>query len=187
MIEQHFKDIYTEELAEGAILNEEFEGFKEDYLILHCLLRKHKPKRFLEIGTNMGTGTKIICNAIPDAKVYSLDLPPEDAHKSLQHPISEGKGSKTGTFCDLPFEQIFCDSLEFEYENIQPIDGWFIDGEHDYRHPYHETKNAMWYGPKIIIWHDSDIQNVYNAITDAIEADYKLYRVIDTRIAYAIK
>src|SRR3972149_5309293 len=124
MITQTFKDIYTEELAQGAILNEEFTGFKEDYLVLHCLLRKHRKvlNTFLEIGTNMGTGTRIIKNAIPHANVFSLDLPTELAHTSLQHPISEGKGDNVGSKCDLPFTQLRGDSMTFNYKVVYPID-----------------------------------------------------------------
>ena len=92
MIEQLSKDILYD--IEDAILNEEFTGFKEDYLVLHSLIRKYQPDTFFEIGTNMGTGTNIICNAMGFSddvlnigQVYSLDLPTELAHISLQHPI----------------------------------------------------------------------------------------------------
>ena len=190
MILQLFSDIVNDELSFGAILNEEYVGFREDYLVLHCLLRKYKPTSFLEIGTNMGTGTKIIKNALGvDAKVYSLDLPTELAHISLQHPINEGKGDSVGHKCDLPYEQIRADSMNFDYASLGSIDGWFIDGEHDYVHPYHESLQAIKMKAKIIIFHDSDILEVGNAINDAFSKNtkkYDLYRVTDTRIAYAI-
>jgi len=184
-----FNDIYTEELANGAILNEEYTGFREDYLVLHCLLKKHFPKRLLEIGTNMGTGTQIIKNALgPDSEVLSLDLPTELAHISLQHPISEGKGDSVGHRCKLPFTQLRGDSMEFDYKQHYPIDGWFIDGEHDYTHANHESKEAIKSGAKIIIWHDSDMPPVYDGIVNAFEGNpnYILFRVTDTRIAFAL-
>lgn len=184
-----FAEIYTEELAAGAILNEEYHGFREDYLILHCLLRKFGIKSVFEIGTNMGTGTKIICNAIgPEGKVYSLDLPTELAHISLQHPINEGKGDSVGHRCDLPFAQLRGDSMDFDYSQY-PAEAYFIDGEHDYDHPHHEAICAITNKPKLIIFHDSDMPDVYNAIVDAFTGTkkYDLYRVIDTRIAYAVR
>lgn len=188
MIKQTFKDIYTDELAEGAILNTEYHGFREDYLILHCLLRKYQPKSVWEYGCNMGTGTKIICNAVPKAKVYSFDLPTELAHVSLQHPISEGKGDSVGHKCDLPFELIRGDSLTFDLSGY-PCDAYYVDGEHDYEHPYRETINLLQHNPKLVIYHDSDIQEVYNAIVDGFKGrdDYELFRVTDTRIAYAVR
>jgi hypothetical protein len=186
MTNQTFTDIYTEELAKGAIINDEFTGFKEDYLILHCLLRKYQPVSVFEIGTNMGTGTKIMKNALPDADIYSLDLPTELAHISLQHPISEGKGDSVGHRCDLPFTQLRGDSMEFDYSEY-PCEAYFCDGEHDFEHPFHETTEMIKLKPKLIVWHDSDIQVVWDAITKAITDDYELFRVTDTRIAYAVR
>lgn len=186
MITQTFKDIYTDELAEGAILNTEYHGFREDYLILHCLLRKYQPKSVYEIGTNCGVGTKIIKNAVPNAMVYSLDLPTELAHISLQHPINEGKGDRVGHKCDLPFTQLRGDSMEFDYSKY-PCEAYFIDGEHDFEHPFHETTEIIKLDPKLIVWHDSDIPEVFEAITKSLTDDYELFRVFDTRIDYAVR
>jgi len=186
MIKQTFADIYTDDLAKGAILNEEFTGFKEDYLILHCLLRIYKPKSVFEIGCNMGTGTKIIKNALPDTEVFSLDLPTELAHISLQHPISEGKGDSVGHRCNLPFTLLRGDSMIFDYSEY-PCESYFVDGEHDFIHPFHETKEICKLNPNLIVWHDSDMPEVMDAIQQGISSDYELYRVIDTRIAYAVR
>lgn len=210
MIEQTYSDIVTPELLAGAIENNEYHGFREDYHLLHCLIRKYQPKTFCEIGTNMGTGTNIICNAIepfsawegdfPNANnwvkteglVYSLDLPTELAHISLQHPISEGKGDKVGERCKFPFTQLRGDSMTFDFTEY-PCEGYFIDGEHDYIHPYRESGFALMIGAKIVIWHDADITDVGKAINDVfkdnqlIRDSYDLYRVTDTRIAYALR
>lgn len=182
------KEIITPELSQDAILNEEHTGFKEDYLVLHCLMRKCMPATVLEVGTNMGTGTKIIKNAVKDGKVFSLDLPTELIHLSMQHPVNEGKGDNVGRNCDLPFSQLRSDSLTFDYSSC-PCEAYYIDGEHDYEHPHHESKGAISQNPKMIVWHDSDIPEVYKAIVDAFEGNdnYDLFRVTDTRIAYAIR
>lgn len=189
IIEQQFTDVHTAALAENAILNEEYHGFKEDYLVLHCLLRKHNIKSCFEIGTNMGTGTKIIKNACgPDSTVYSLDLPTELAHISLQHPINEGKGDSVGHRCDLPFTQLRGDSMVFDYSPYKGVEAFFIDGEHDYNHPNHEAKQAISCGARLIIFHDSDMAQVWAGIQDAFaETDYTIFRVTDTRIAYAVR
>lgn len=185
-----YEDIFTPELAQGAILHEAYIGFKEDYLTLHCLLKIHNPKRFLEIGTNMGVGTKIIKNALgEDSQVFSLDLPTDLAHLSAQHPINEGKGDTVGTRCDLDFTQLRGNSLTFNYSDIYPIDGWYIDGEHDYDHSHHESSEAFKSGAKIIIWHDSDMEAVYDGIMAAFKesSGYEIFRVVGTRIAFALK
>jgi len=198
MIHQTYADICTPELLAGAIENNEYHGFREDYHVLWCLLKKYNPASVFEIGTNMGTGTNIICHALPQAKVYSLDLPTELAHVSLQHPISEGKGDAVGSKCKMPFTQLRGDSMTFHFGGC-PADAYFIDGEHDYEHPYIESINSIFTFPKFVVWHDSDVPEVFRAITDVIKhvnnvfknngnnVNYKLYRVTDTRIAYAVK
>lgn len=191
MKEQKLLDIITPELEAGAIYNDEYVGFHNDYLVLHCLIKKYLPKSLLEIGTNLGSGTEIICNANPAMKVYSLDLPPELAHISLQSPESEGKGShKIGSNCFHPFTQLFGNSLEYDYSQHYPLEAWYIDGDHVYNNVFHETKEAIKAKAKLIIFHDSDIEEVYRGITNAFFHDmkkYELFRVIDTRIAYALR
>lgn len=187
---QTFNDIFSEEFAKDAILNEEYTGFKEDYLMLHCLLKIRKPKRLMEIGTNMGTGTRIIKNALGgDSEVLSLDLPTDLAHISLQHPINEGKGDAVGHRCTLPFTQLRGDSLKYDYSQHYPINGWYIDGEHDFKHAYHESCEAFKSGADIIIWHDTDIEPVMRGIQLAYSHTliYDLFRITDTRISYAIR
>lgn len=192
MINQTYADIVTPELLAGAIENNEYHGFREDYHVLHCLIRKYMPTSLLEIGTNMGTGTNIICNAGKAwmMKVYSLDLPTELAHISLQHPISEGKGDKVGSNCKFAFTQLRGDSMTFDFSQY-PCDAYFIDGEHDFNHPFKECNEVQRLNPKIIIFHDADIPEVWSAIHNSINVyggmKYNLYRVTDTRIAYALK
>lgn len=188
MIQQTYSDICTPELLQGAIENREFHGFLEDYHVLHCLLRNYLPRTFLEVGTNMGTGTKIIANALGHrSTVYSIDLPTELAHVSLQHPISEGKGDSVGSKCDLPFIQLRGDSMTFDFAEF-PCEGYFVDGEHDFSHPFRETTEIVKLEPTLIVWHDSDIACVWEAIQEAMSGQpYNLYRVTDTRIAYAVR
>lgn len=179
-------EIITPELSEGAILNELMEGFREDYLCLHCLLKIHKPTRFMEIGTHKGTGTKIIKNALGEAsEVISLDLSAPEAILTNQYPES----GKLGENCDLPFKQIMGNSLNYDFTWHYPINGWFIDGEHDYQHVYRESREAIKSKAQIIIYHDADMHPVFHSITDAFKMpggeNYELFRIIDTRIAYA--
>jgi predicted O-methyltransferase YrrM len=183
-----YRELVTPELEQGAIYNDQHTGFHEDYLVLHCLLRVYQPfTRFLEIGTNMGSGTYVIKNAIPETAVYSLDLPLEMAGLSKQHPRSEGKGDKVGTWCPLPFMQLLGDSRDFDPVPYK-FDGYFIDAEHCYANVLAETTNAQKTNPKLIIWHDTDIEEVMAAVCDALNfSNYHLTRVYDTRISYAVK
>lgn len=186
MITKYYKDFATPLLLSEAIENNEYKGFKEDYHVLHVLLRMHAPRSVFEIGTNMGTGTNIICNALPNAMVYSLDLPTELAHISLQHPISEGKGDKVGSNCNFLFIQLRGDSRTFDF-SYYPCEAYYIDGEHTDEAVKHETKQAIRCKAKLIIWHDSDMPEVMRGILAGLTKSYELYRVVDTRIAYALK
>lgn len=187
MIEQTFKDIYDEEIAKDAIINDRHTGHKADYLLLHCLLKKYNPKTFLEIGTNTGYGTLIIKNALGNnSMVFSLDLSDDEAYISKQHPISEGKQG-VGYECTLSYIQLRGDSRIFPYTDFS-CEGYFIDSDHTYKNVFAETKGVLRASPKIIIYHDSDQPEVYNAIVDAMQNNpYQLYRVTDTRIAYALR
>lgn len=187
MVEQLFKDVFDEQLSKNAIINDRHTGHKEDYLLLDCLLRKHHPKTFFEIGTNTGFGTTIIKNALGnDSTVYSLDLPDEEWYKSKQHPISEGKIG-VGCECEMPYVQLRGDSLVFDF-NKYPCEGYFVDGEHKYKNVFAETDKIVQNNPKIIVWHDTDEPEVLRGVIDAMRnKPYELYRVIDTRITYALK
>lgn len=185
MIKINSKEIITDELSKGAIIHEHF---AMDYLVLHCLIKKYLPKTFLEIGTHLGTGTNIICNANPDMKVYSLDLPYNIAHYSKQSPVSEGKGKNTGSRCTRPFTQVWGDSYIYDYTQHYPLEGWYIDGEHTYTNVFKESVAAFVSNAKIIIWHDTDMKDVYDGIKEASKwgYNYDLYRVEDTRISFAL-
>lgn len=191
MINQTYSDIVTPELLAGAIENNEYQGFREDYHLLHCLIRKYKPTSFMEIGTNMGTGTNIICNAGKEwlMQVYSLDLPTELAHVSLQHPISEGKGDRVGSNCKFHYTQLRGDSMTFKFADI-PCEGYYCDGEHDTQHAEYETIEMLLCEPSLIVWHDTDLREVVQGILNAfdfVKPNMELIRVTDTRISYAIK
>lgn len=191
-------------LMEGVIENREYHGFLQDYKVLHYLIRRFKPKTFFEIGTHLGTGTKIIKNALGDnTTLYSLDLPADEGHKSKQYL----NGQKTGVRCDLPYTQLFGDSLLFDFSKIENIEGFYIDAEHDFEHVYVETSKALSHNPKIIVYHDSDMIEVFDGILKAskehnktvdikrgnvnhkfiTEREYYLYRVQGTRIAFLVK
>jgi len=184
MIQQTLNDVVTTKLVEGAIINNEFHGFPDDYRVLHCLIRKYQPKTFFEIGTNRGTGTKIIKNAIGEGEVYSLDLPFGEGDKPL---YSNGK-DHTGINCNLPFTQLRGDSMTFDFSKY-PCEGYFVDAGHFYENVFKETTEILKLSPKLIVWHDSDIPEVYKAIHDAFKDNYEynIIRVTGTRIAYSTK
>jgi cephalosporin hydroxylase len=169
------KQIITSDLSNDAIINDEFKGFAEDYLVIHCLLKKWNPKTIFEIGTNHGRGTKIMQNASKNSKIFTLDIE-----------------SYNREWIDFDCVKLIGDSTNFDYSPYYPIEAWFIDGDHTYENVYKETEEAIKSDADYIIYHDSDIDQVYSGIVDSFKSfdtnnKWELYRVEDTRIAYAIK
>ncbi|MFI5404915.1 MAG: hypothetical protein ACHQ1D_00230 [Nitrososphaerales archaeon] len=184
-----YEEVVTPELLKGNLDHDAHTGFLEDYRALHCLLRKYKPKSIFEIGTNVGSGINVMATALPDAKIFSLDLDYETMRlNSKQYPLEGNGEDRVGSAAKFPYTQLRGDSMKFNYSKY-PCEAYFIDGEHDYAHPRHETVEVLKLNPMLIIWHDADMSDVYNAIEDSFEwnNNYELYRVEDTRIAYAIK
>lgn len=174
-----------------AIIHDAHTGFKEDYLVLHSLLRKHRPMSFLEVGTNIGSGLNVICNAIYkyhfDANIYSLDLPFEiKQFNTKQYPYTAKGEDRVGSAATFPYIQLRGDSLYFKFHDY-PCEGYWIDGEHDFRHVISETTQVLKVNPKIVIFHDTDVPAVMEAIQVAVAGKpYELYRVTDTRISYLL-
>lgn len=172
--------VITSELSQNAIIRLE-PGFEKDFLVLHCLVKKVSPKKLFEIGTCEGYGTLIMANACPTCSIISLDLPPYS-------PPYFHEPSSIGWKCTRPYQQVFGDSLTYNYAQHFPIDVWFMDGAHDYEHVKYETEQAIKSQAKLIIYHDTDIPEVLQAIVDALkDTGYKIYRVTDTRVSYAIR
>ena len=183
-----YNEVVTEELLKGNLDHNEYEGFIQDYRTLHCLLRKYQPKSIFEIGTNIGSGINVIATALSDAKIYSLDLDYETMRQnSKQYPLEKNGGDRVGSAARFPYTQLRGDSMTFDY-NKYTAEAYFIDGEHDYKHARHETIEVLKLKPNLIIWHDADMQEVHNAIIDSFQwnNNYQLYRVENTRIAYAV-
>ncbi len=172
--------VITSELSKGAIIRQE-PGFEQDFLVLHCLVRQAQPRNLFEVGTCEGYGTLIMANACPSCSILSLELPPDSAPYFISR-------ARIGHRCNRPFTQIFGDSTTYNYAKHFPIDAWFIDGAHDYEHVKHESREAVRGGATLIVYHDTDIPEVLQGVIDGLEGtEYKIYRVTDTRVSYAVK
>jgi hypothetical protein len=187
MKEIEYSSIVNDEKISRSLKNTEFKGFDEDYYVIQSLLFDWQPNHIFEIGTNTGNGCRIMNHASPNSKITTLDIMPI-----------------CGNMCPPDVIKICGDSMEYNFEQHYPIDCWFIDGNHVYENAYKETTEAIKSGAKYIIYHDGDIEGVYNGIVDSFKDNnqldnYDLYQVINptynysstgknvTRIVYAIK
>jgi hypothetical protein len=177
----------------GLIIHDVYPGFREDYLVLQCLLRTYEPKTVFEVGTNTANGVRCIAAAVPEAKIFSLDLDYETMmHNSKQYPIGEQGEDRVGSDAKhIKYTQLRGDSLTFDYYKY-PAEAYYCDGEHSYDHVYHETKAIIALNPIIIVYHDADMPEVFNGIIDSLNSNdvgnkYYIYRVVDTRILYILR
>ena len=199
MIKIDYEDIVTSTYMADAIIRDDFPGFKEDYLVVHCLLKKYKPNRLVEIGTSTGVGTNIICNAVglsrflfwknKGIKVYSIDVPPGTDQSILYPDAEDGHPERAGAKCKYPYVQLYGNSVDFDFSPYYPIDAWFIDGKHNYEYAMKDTAQALLSGPFLLMWHDVQIEEVGKAVIDVMDGkkEFELFRVGDTRVACAIK
>lgn len=194
-----YTQIVTKKLKENAILRLGFPGFKEDYLGIHCLIRKYMPSTFGEIGTSSGEGTNIIGNALGlskllfwknfNKKLYSIDVPPGTNPKKIYPGSEDGHPAKAGVMCRLPYTQLFGDSTKFDFSPYYPIEAWFIDGKHNYEYAKKDTIQAIKSNPILIIWHDKQIEGVTEAVVDIMREhkQYQLFNLDNTRLLYAVR
>ena len=186
---------YFHRYKNNALLYNDFmgcKGFENDYIVLHGLIQEYKPGTFCEIGTHVGEGTRIICNAMENRRVISIDLPIDyDETKEVYvNWNSEKPRTGVGERCNLPYVQLFGNSKEFDFLPYYPIDGWYIDGRHNYEYCYADSINALKSNPKIIIWHDTLMTGVQDAIMQIIDEYkeiYESYYCGGTRISWIVK
>jgi len=187
-------DVLLEKVpSHDFIIHDAYDGFRGDYLAMQALLRLYNPRSVMEIGTNIGMGVNCIFTAVPEAQIFSLDLDYETMNEnSKQYPLEADGTDRVGSAArEIPYTQLRGDSMTFLFTDM-PCEGYYIDGEHDYEHAYHETMQALSCKPKIIIWHDTDMPEVMDGIINAFtdhreEKNYTLTRVEDTRISYAVR
>jgi hypothetical protein len=191
------EEVVQPELMKGAVVRDDFPGFREDYQVVHCLIRRYQPERFFEIGTSSGNGTKVICKAMsrrpiwPDTKnrVYSLDVPPGTDPTIIYPGAEDGHPAKAGAANRYPYTQLFGNSKSFDVTPYLPLHGWFIDGKHDYEYAASDTRLALTADPSLIIWHDLQIDEVAQAVEDVMSErpEYRVRRVSGTRVGYAVR
>jgi hypothetical protein len=197
-----FEIVVCEPYRSGAIERTDFPGFREDYLVLHSLIRRYHPRRFLEIGTSVGYGTNVICNAMglragplrhfttSDREVLSIDVPPGTNSKQIYPDESpeDSHPARAGARCRFSYVQLYGDSTTYDYSRHYPLDGWFIDGKHNYEYASKDTLQVLKSDPHLIVWHDMQIDGVSEAVGDIMSrTPYEVSRVAGTRVGYAVR
>jgi hypothetical protein len=201
IVDVPFDEVVTPPYSEGAIVRDDFPGFREDYLAVHSLLRRHRPASLLEIGTSTGNGTNVICNALgirrglrrllggaQPARVVSIDVPPGTDPSVIYPEGEDGHPKRAGANCRFPYEQLYGDSTTYDFSPHYPLEAWFVDGKHNYEYAKKDTEQALKASPRLIMWHDMQIEDVDRAVRETMRGTgYEVRRVERTRVAYAVR
>lgn len=128
---------------------------------LGTVARNTRPGTIVEIGTADGMGTLLMAVNAPQARVHTVNIPPEE--------IASGAGGKLTTVAmerekigiafrerDLPnIVQILANTATWK-PDVGPVDLAYIDGCHDSDFVYNDTRKLLRHmGPgAFILWHD---------------------------------
>ncbi len=134
--------------------------------VLTQLIRYHRPKTIVEVGTYRGTTTKIILdNCQPDAKVFTIDLPLEQEIDHLQAATDKRLIVHRQVGIDYQqhsrvsqVTQIYGDSFDPATWNKIPdeIEFALIDASHSYEAVKNDSERVFnkLKADGIVMWHD---------------------------------
>ncbi len=141
----------------------------QDQIALMSLLRDRQPRLVVEIGTYNGATTKLIALNLPDAKVHTLDLPPDiDSEQLYQSKLPKDDFHLIGNrrvgdafLSDPAITNVtlhYGDSATWGFSPVQGLDFVFIDGSHTYQYIRNDTIRCAEAaaGRATFVWHDFD-------------------------------
>ena len=170
--------------------------------VLAALTRHVDPQAVFEIGTYSGfTALHFAHNTGAQAKIYTLDLPPDYLPPSTRGKLTyddrlvlelSRKNICNRVYRGEPLEnkivELFGDSMTFDYTPyLGGMDLVFIDGNHSYEYVRSDTENALRLlsSRGVIIWHDFDYiihRDVFKYLNQ-LSRERRIYAIRDTRYA----
>ena len=167
-------------------------------VILARVTKTRKPHTIFEMGSYDGLTTAIfILNAPNDARIYSLDLPPQSA-ATLPHLDTDRDLVSARTIGAVPraiglnhYTQLFCDTMQFDPTPfLDSIDLGLVDAAHDAVHVRNDTlKMIRMMSPDgMVLWHDYGGKGAMRplaAYLESIARTCPLYRIPETTLAWA--
>jgi hypothetical protein len=150
------------------------------------------------MGSYDGLTTAVfVLNSPPDARIFSLDLPPEaatgdpalDSDKDLV--AARTLGAVPRALGLERYTQLLCDTMQFDpTPYLDSIDLGLVDAAHDAEHVRNDTiKMAkMMTTDGMVFWHDYGGKGVLRPLADYLEnvgRHCPLYRIPETSLAWA--
>lgn len=149
-----------------------------ELVVVASIVKHLRARRILEIGTSNGNTTlNMAANADEDARVTTVDLPPDfqgefaldipDAAKNATERQQVGAHFK-GHSLARQITSVFADSATLDWSTLAgPFDLIFIDGCHAHDYVIRDTENALRQVRPggVILWHDyGTIEDVSRAV-----------------------
>jgi Methyltransferase domain len=136
-------------------------SYNADIIGLCALAQILKPKVIFEIGTYQGSGATHLAANAPQARVYTLDLPSDQAQAPLLTSTVSDVAYQTHARKNLnlgpSIERLYGDSAAFDFSPFhKQVDLFFIDGAHSYEYVRNDTLKALEcvHEGSVIAWHD---------------------------------
>lgn len=175
-------------------------SYTVDLVSLSMLCRLLEPKQIFEIGTSVGhTSAHFAVNSPADARIFTLDLPPEGEPSLETTYIDELHIAATQKNQEWIFDRceggekvqrLHGDSATFDFSPWHgKIDLFFIDGAHSYEYVKSDTENAFRCvrDGGVIAWHDfgrRGVNGVSRLIAELAAEGQKIYVVPGSSLAY---
>ena len=158
-------------------------------------------KNIFEIGTYDGnTSLNLAANSEDDAKIITVDLPPDWDGKyalnvsSLDVNVTDRNKVGIQFYEHKEFStkirQVFCDSATLDWSEFNILfDLVFIDGNHHYKYVKKDTENALRFLKPggIIAWHDYGMIEDVSKVVDETAKKIKVKIIRGTRLAVGVK
>ena len=132
---------------------------------LGSVVRNTDPKICLDIGTSTGHSAALMAINAPQAKIFTVNIPPEE--------IIAGEGGKFTTIALerekigayyrqlnlVNITQILANTAKWE-PDFSPINIAFIDGSHDTKFVYNDSRKALacMKPGAFLLWHDFNLE-----------------------------
>lgn len=168
-----------------------------ELVILARVTRVLRPRTVFEIGSYNGLTTAVfILNSVADARILTLDLPPNGGGKYAAL-SSDGELVASRQLVSVPqalgltrYSQLLCDSMQFDpLPYVDSVDLGLIDAAHDALHVQNDTLKMarMMSDHGIVFWHDYGGKGRLRplaAYLEALASRCPLYRIRGTTLAW---
>lgn len=172
-----------------------------ELLFLCSAVRRFRPRRILEIGTYLGNTTlHLAANAPEGARVYTVDLPPDNAPTTTDLSThdrivaSETAAAFGSRFLGTPYEakitQILANSAAYDFKvHEDGFDLIFIDASHSYEYVKKDSESALSIlAPGgLVFWHDYvspiELTDVFRYLNE-LGRTFPLQHIPGTRLVY---